>query len=1380
MMHRCLCAFVALSVLEFPAMRTGADDGEIWSKARFAADGAAINKTASNLSVKPGTGVVVLDEEDNYVFETDGKAVHTHYLIYKVLTQRGADGWDATSLEWEPWHEQRPSIRARVITPDNVIHLLDPKTITDAPARDEDEKTYGDSRVLRAPLPAIAPGSIVEEEQVTAETAPFFGAGVAERSYFGRGVPVQRSKLTLDAPASLPLRYSIELLPGVNPQKSETNGRTQIVFDQGPMEALDEAERFLPKDAPSQPVVTFSTGASWQSIAEGYWKIVEEKAAVRDVQAVVDGLNSRKTTREEKAAAVLQYLSKEVRYTGVEFGDAAIIPHAPSETLKHKYGDCKDKATLAVAMFRAAGIPAYVALLNAGQREDVDAGMPGMGLFDHAIVYVPGTPELWIDATDEYARLGQLPQSDQGRLALVARPESTGLVAIPESMSQQNHVLERREFYLAENGPARVVETSEPSGVFEAEFRASYADANDKDTQKNLKGYIANEYISEKLTRWERSDPSDLSKPFQLVVEASSAKRGFTDLDSSIVAIRVESLFYRLPEDLREREKEPEKGTEEAKDKPKKPRTADYQLPFPFVYEWQYKIVPPVGFQAKPLPPDKKLSLGPATFTEEFTSESDGAVHVLFRFDTVKRRLTISEAAELRNQVAQLREGPSILIYFEPTTQALMNQGKMREAFQGSRELIARHPQEAVHHLQRAKVLLAAAMGQAARDEAQAAVKLEPGSALAQKTLAEILEYDLVGRQFRRGSDYVGAEAAFRAAKKLDPEDTAIVGNLAILLEYNPEGERYGPGAKVKAAVAEYRSLKEEQLAQIGLKNNLAFALFYAGEFGAAKKNAEGLNPQLNGVIVASETAWNGTEAGMAEGRKRTGNETDLKTVLKGAGELLMRARKYPEAAELTAAGASGSNASNSIGLAAMLRKAQPHEEMKTENSPAGIVTQMFLTVLDPQITLEKMSALYSRNAQKVLHKSDSEELEATLKSGVTLRRALSHTGFPADVMLDVVLPAMQVQVEGDDAIGYRVILRPVGANKTTMWVVKEDGNYRILDGAQKPNAIGLEILDRLGTGNTAGARVMLDWVRDDEHLAGGDDPLAGFAFPRIWTKGKEADAEQMRIAAAAILAQTKETARDGLVILEPARAAAKSEEEKLNLEVALLGAYRNLDEYEKLHALAVELTKQHPESKRVFFDDEIALRGLGRFADADALAQEMAKRLPDDADVQRAFIYTAVAHEDYATAHDLGLKMIAAGKAEASDMNSASWNALFTSKVQQQDVDTAVKGVQLSQNNNAGILHTLGCVYAEIGKTKEAREVLVQAMDQLNLEEPDPNYWYAFGRLAEQYGENEVATADYNRVKKPGNPALLPGSSYRLAQKRLAAMRAGEARASR
>ena len=65
-----------------------------------------------------------------------------------------------------------------------------------------------------------------------------------------------------------------------------------------------------------------------------------------------------------------------------------------------------------------------------------------MGLFDHAIVFfVPGNPALhpggaalWIDATDRYARVGQLPINDQGRRALIARPESTALTVTPESV----------------------------------------------------------------------------------------------------------------------------------------------------------------------------------------------------------------------------------------------------------------------------------------------------------------------------------------------------------------------------------------------------------------------------------------------------------------------------------------------------------------------------------------------------------------------------------------------------------------------------------------------------------------------------------------------------------------------------------------------------------------------------------------------------------------------------------------------------------------------------------------------------------------------------------------------------------------------------------
>jgi hypothetical protein len=48
------------------------------------------------------------------------------------------------------------------------------------------------------------------------------------------------------------------------------------------------------------------------------------------------------------------------------------------------------------------------------------------------------------------------------------------------------------------------------------------------------------------------------------------------------------------------------------------------------------------------------------------------------------------------------------------------------------------------------------------------------------------------------------------------------------------------------------------------------------------------------------------------------------------------------------------------------------------------------------------------------------------------------------------------------------------------------------------------------------------------------------------------------------------------------------------------------------------------------------------------------------------------------------------------------------------------------------------------VGKTNEAREVLTHAMDLLNLDEPDDNYWYAFGRIAEQDGERDMGLADY------------------------------------
>jgi tetratricopeptide (TPR) repeat protein len=211
--------------------------------------------------------------------------------------------------------------------------------------------------------------------------------------------------------------------------------------------------------------------------------------------------------------------------------------------------------------------------------------------------------------------------------------------------------------------------------------------------------------------------------------------------------------------------------------------------------------------------------------------------------------------------------------------------------------------------------------------------------------------------------------------------------------------------------------------------------------------------------------------------------------------------------------------------------------------------------------------------------------------------------------------------------------------------------------------------------------------------------------------------------------------------------------------------------EYDKALAVAEDLARQYPESERAFLAQTFNLRALGRFEAADRLAAERMKRIPGDVAAMRVLVWNATAGGDYVKAHALDQNIIDDGKAEARDLNSIAWQSLFTGRIEPSDIEDSLKAAQLSQND-ASMLHTLGCVYAEVGKTKAAREVLIQAMDVLNLDEPDDNYWYAFGRIAEQSGERDAALANYARVTKPKKAVEIPDSTYYLAQVRLQALR--------
>jgi tetratricopeptide (TPR) repeat protein len=110
-------------------------------------------------------------------------------------------------------------------------------------------------------------------------------------------------------------------------------------------------------------------------------------------------------------------------------------------------------------------------------------------------------------------------------------------------------------------------------------------------------------------------------------------------------------------------------------------------------------------------------------------------------------------------------------------------------------------------------------------------------------------------------------------------------------------------------------------------------------------------------------------------------------------------------------------------------------------------------------------------------------------------------------------------------------------------------------------------------------------------------------------------------------------------------------------------------------------------------------------------------------------------------------------------------------------DVAMAIKATQMAKDN-PHILHTLACLFASTGKAKEAHDVLLRSMDDLNLDEPNDDYWYALGLIAEQYGEREIAIADYRKLAKPKTFLANQDSSYQLAHIRLKVLGADQAAA--
>jgi tetratricopeptide (TPR) repeat protein len=1357
---------------------------DVWSGASFSAPPDVLLRASAAVKPAKDAAATLLLQEQKHMFDDEGKEVEIYHQIYRIESEEGVKGWSETSGVWQPWYQSKPEIRARVITKDGVVHLLDQRTLNDVAVHENSPDTYGDSRRFGGPLPAVAVGAIVEEEIIIRDTNAFFSGRASERVMLDRHVAVNRTHIVLSYPASLPLRYKLLQAPEATIKKSKSGNIETLELEQGPLEARAQTFKYVPYDVVTTPQFEFSTGTSWQSVASGYARLANGKTRLADVRSIVQKATTTTSgSRDQTIRKLVSFLHSNVRYTGIEFGEASWIPQFPSETLKRKYGDCKDKANLLVALLRAAGIPANLALLDSGPGQDINPELPGTGNFDHEIVYVPASQqgtELWIDATANYTQVGDLPYMDYGRWALVIDDDTKELKKIPELKGERNFHREIREFTLAEYGPAKIVERNEQIGPTEAEYR-EYYDGDAKTLRENIEAYVKRAYLADSLGSLEHSSSLDLEKPFWVTFTAKG-KRASTDYENAVAAIRIEDLFGQLPNYFVS--DEPENGGSDSDEddvKPDKarPRTVDWLIK-PYVHEWDYRIIAPSGYKLRALPASKEEPLGSAKLTQSYSAEDDGrVVKAVLRFDSGKSRLSVEEAKMMREALSKARKAEPILISFDLVGHTQIAAGNIREGLETYRRLASSYPKSALRRVQLARALLSVGLAEKARAVAKEAIAVEPGSSQAYYTLGWILEHDLMGRRFKKGFDYEGAVSAYRKAKELAPKDKEVRVNLAILLETDAQGDRYTSKAHLKEAIAEFMELKKlDENYFHSYEDNVPYDLWYLRDFKGVVDAVAALPPTdaRRGLLLAA-IATQGVDSAIQKSLEITTNESIRSKALINAGWLLARVNKYSEAADMFTAGAKGQNSEGpAAGFVAALKKAKPRDEFKfDESQPASAMLRLFASMFQPEAGYTQMKKAMSSNALREAGASgDSEKKNAEdfRRTMYGLRQQIEKNGIPIQVIGDVVLANVRITVEGSDSDGYRLTVISLGAAPQTAFAVRENGGYKLLTAGgsnQVPEAVGWQVLDEVSKGNLKTARHWLDWVREEVHMSSGDDPLQGQPFPYFWTKGEEGDSDAIRTAAL-VLIPSKSLNGDNIAELLQSREKLKTNELKARLDVVIASAYQSQDKWQELGPVAERLLKAFPESNIALRFVNTAYASTGRLGDWDKLNTARLAVRPDDADNIRSAAALARNRRDFVKARELTKKIIDRGTATQSDLNLYAWDALFISgPIGTDAIEAAERANELSKGADFSILHTLTCVYARGGKGVQAKNLLIKAMDVAHLEEPDSPVWLAYGQIAEEFGENDAASTLYARVES--QKINLPGSNYDLAKLRLAAL---------
>ena len=464
--------------------------------------------------------LVVFDSTRIVLARTGQYTTYYHKLV-KVFNALGRKEYGEASYSYITVHDTVIILEAKVIKPDKKVIRVSKEAITDMPMPAwEGSKFYiPNLRIVKITFPELADSGAVEIRAKAITHTPTFDSTFDYWEMFEQTDPLRQKVLTLSLPASMHLKW---LVQSGGLEHTETPVKDRIIHTwQTENVSRVVMEPLMPplENVATKLLVTCTD--TWNDYSRAYFKICEPRlipdtALIAKVKELIAGC----VTRDDTIRALYEFVDKEIRYVETELigKKGGYEPAAVGFTFKNKYGVCRDKAALLVAMLRTAGIKDVSMVLTNPFILNMDPAMPVASQFNHAIVAIAGSEGwMYLDPTVENS-VQYLASIEDEKPVLVCTRQGETIARTPVGSEQANMTVVNVQSELTTAGTLVGIMRIKTAGITDLQIRSMCQMLPKEQLEQMFLGGLRSSYPMAKIDSLKTSDPKDFKVPMEITM----------------------------------------------------------------------------------------------------------------------------------------------------------------------------------------------------------------------------------------------------------------------------------------------------------------------------------------------------------------------------------------------------------------------------------------------------------------------------------------------------------------------------------------------------------------------------------------------------------------------------------------------------------------------------------------------------------------------------------------------------------------------------------------------------------------------------------------------------------------------------------------------